>query len=318
MNVASFRIDGEFELETLVERLKISKPNHSMLEGGWASINDEGSNINVVNAAPPDSDPEILSSSEISDDAVDELYPQTLVARYYFFKERPGLREVRPEASDQELHEVDAIDIAISRAKTSGWLLLVSTRNLSLVRKHPLRSLELILGSLDPNFQIRKDDSPVALPSHDLYLWLMVRARDSARIDNELSIRSIEAVHGQDSAYRVTVLSDSVDFDRPGFLIAVVEGDQLGPAKVTFVDEARNVRITTNLYETGDFAILTGDTYYPEEPVAAKWRLKAVFDMVYRIIPRIVAAYNLDEYWRTEIRSKEIREAAELLVRRYS
>lgn len=194
----------------------------------------------------------------------------------------------------------------------------MSTRNLSLVRKHPLSSLELILDSLDPNFKIKKDESPVALPSHDLYLWLMVRARDSARIDNEISIRSIEAVHGQDRAYRVTVLSDSVDFDRPGFLIAVVEGDQLGPAKVTFVDEPRSVRITTNLWEAGDFAVITGETYYPEEPVAARWRLKAVFDMVYRIIPRIVRAYNLDQAWRTEVRSKEIRDAAESLVKRYS
>lgn len=315
------RIHGKFTLDELAERMNRNRPDQLLLEGGWAGVHDAQSNLGVLNAAPPISDVEIHSETPITsvDQNEDTAYiPERLLGRFYFFVERKGLREARPDASDHELHEVAAIDVAISKISENESLLLVSTRNLSDARKYPLKKLLLMLQSIDGNARIETENSPIALPSPDLYLWLMVKARDTQSIDSRTEIRSIEAVHGQDSAYRVTVLNDVVSFDRPGFLIAVAEGDELGPAKVTLYDSVDNVKICFTLWQSGMFSVITGSTYYPDEVDNATWRLRAVFDLAYHLIPRMIEAHRVDQNWNKVVRPKEIREAAEALVKRYS
>lgn len=310
LNVTSARIRGSFALEDLARHLNRSRPDHGLLEGGWASIDDEHSNLGILNAAPPVSEVQVLPA--------EGDFPERLLARYYYFAERKGLREARPDASEAELHELAAIDVLISPHRSGDFLLLVSTRDVAAARRHPLKKLELVLEALDVEAKIDLEQSPLRLPGSDTYLWLMVKARDSRNIDSNIEIRDIEAVHGQDSAYRVTVLNNSVSFDRPGFLIAVAEGDELGPAKLTLYDASSNARITFNVWPSGAFSVVTGATYYPDIMDTATWRLQAVCDVSYRLIPTVVAAYEQDSTWRSEVRAREIRAAAEALVARYS
>jgi hypothetical protein len=320
LHVSSMRLWGEFTLQELAEQLNRKKPSHALLEGGWASLNDEGSNIKVLNAAPPESDVEILPevSSSDTDGSTTVLYPERLVARYYYFTERKGLAEANPASSNLELHEVTAIDICISRINSKECLLLASTSNTGEAKKHPLNKLLLSAQSLDSKARIEVDSSPIGLPSADLYLWLLVRARDNPALDSSTEIRSIEAVHGQDHAYRKTVLNDDVSFDRPGFLIAVAEGDELGPAKLTLVDSAGNSRVCFQLWQSGRFHVITSATHYADEVETAVWRLKSVFDLTYRFIPLMIQAHEVDSAWHKTVRTEEIRQAAELLAERYS
>ncbi|MFF7684126.1 hypothetical protein ACFZA2_15365 [Microbacterium sp. NPDC007973] len=308
--MTSARISGEFSLEDLANHLDRNRPDHGLLEGGWAGVNDDQSNLGVLNAAPPTSNVQIL--------AAEGEFPERLLARYYYWSERKGLREARPDASDAELHELAAIDILVSPHAAGQFLLLVSTLDVAAARRHPLKKLELVMQALDVEAKIDLQQSPLRLPGGDTFLWLLVKARDSRMIDANIEIRDIEAVHGQDSVQRVTVLNNSVSFDRPSFLIAVAEGDELGPAKLTLYDGAANVRISFRVWPSGAFSVVTGSTYYPDIMDTATWRLQAVYDISYRFIPILVATYVSDQEWRTEIRAREIRAAAEALVARYS
>lgn len=320
LNVSPMRLWGEFSLEDMAEQLNRKKPNHALLEGGWASINDQGSNIRVLNAAPPESDVEIFPEESVLDSSGNKqvLFPKRLVARYYYFIERKGLLEAKPAASDLELHEVAAIDISISRIDNKSCLLLVSVGGHQEAKKHPLKKLLLSAIALDAKARIETESSPIELPSADLYLWLLVRARDNPALDPTTEIRSIEAVHGQDHAYRKTLLNDDVSFDRPGFLIAVAEGDELGPAKLTLTDSAGNSRICFQLWRSGRFNVITSSTHYADEVDTAVWRLRSVFDLAYRFIPLMVKTHQLDSNWHNNVRADEIRQAAEILVQRYS
>ncbi|WP_146086907.1 MULTISPECIES: hypothetical protein [unclassified Rathayibacter] len=309
LNVLPASAIARTDLATLLRAMSAQPPSHSSLRGGWASTVDLQSNLGVLNAAPPPSVPEIVPATA--------QYPERLLARYYYFVENAKAREARPTASAQEISVLQAIDVLISAEGPNKFLVLFSSRTMAELAPKIFKSLRQLFLEADEDALLTTRTSSLDFDQPDLFLWLARRARDNPSLDGDTELRMIEAMSGQDHSSRLTVISNGVDFDRPAFLTAVAEVEQLGPAKIAMVDTRLDARLHLELWPNGSFSVITSKTHYRNIVDSRTERLQSVFDLAYTIIPKVVSIYRGDEEWQRSGRSQEILAAARALIERY-
>jgi hypothetical protein len=122
---------------------------------------------------------------------------------------------------------------------------------------------------------------------------------------------------GTDSSKRLTALTKGVDFDRPAFLVAVAEVDQLGPARLKLIDKPLKARFMFDLSANGSFKLITSQSGYRGLPKDDKMRWDAVHDLAFNLIPKLNAVYRADRTWSASKRDAEIRSAVDALIARY-
>jgi hypothetical protein len=308
-SVSAATLTANVTLSTFRAALLEHRPQHASLTAGWASVEDQGSNLRRSNVAPPVSDPEILPA--------EGQYPERLLARYYYFQQLPQLVQSLPDGTEQEHRVLEAVDVLISAFpdREHAFQILFATRNGS-VLNGIVRDLRQIVRGLDEKGTLRLDGGANAF-NPDLFLWLLVRARDDKQLDASTRISDVIAVNGRDNSHRGTFLSDGVDFDRPAFLVAVAEIDQLGPVRLELRDDSLNAKVTAEIYASGVFSVLKGQTHYPDIVSDPETRLKSVQDFAYNLLPKLRAIYGADTVWDTTRRAQEIRDAAYSLIARY-
>jgi len=307
--VSAATISANTSLTALRNAMLQVRPDHAQLTGGWASIEDAGSNLRVPNAAPPVSDPELW------DDEGD--YPERLVARFYFFRRDAQLVKALPQGSEQEHHYLDAVDVIVSAVTdhTKTFQVLFASGNGSILNGF-VRALRALVAGIDEKGTVRHDGAAIGF-NPDLFLWLLVRARDDKQIDPSTEIQDVLATSARDNTRRSTMLSDGVDFDRPSFLVAVAEIDQLGPVRVVLRDEELKAKVTTDVFAGGKFSVRKRETHYQDVVGDPETRLASLQDFAYVLLPKVITAYNADTSWPSVRRSAEIRAAAQSLIVRY-
>ncbi|MFJ3490695.1 hypothetical protein [Leifsonia aquatica] len=300
-------LSGNFTLEQLQSALASHKPSHQTLEGGWASSDDTASNIGVRNVAPPSSDPEILPA--------EQSYPRRLAARYYFFRKTKQYKDAFPGGTDQEQSVVDALDIMVSEIPgTASFMVLFSARSNSLGQV--IRKLREAALEFDEEAKVELDGALLGF-SPDLFLWMVVRSREQRELDGHTTIQAVMSMNGHDNSRRVTVLTDGVDFNRPAFLVAVAEIEQLGPVRVALRDTTLEARVTADIWSSGGFSVLKGETAYSNYPDGPETRLRSMQDYAYELLPKLIETYARDVSWDDGKRKREILDAAQGLINRY-
>lgn len=307
--VSAATINANVTLETLQDAMKQARPDHATLTGGWASTEDAGSNLRLSNVAPPVSDPELF------EDEGD--YPQRLLARYYFFRKDPALVRAYPDGSEQQHHVVDAVDVLISAipGRVRTFQVLFASGNGAMLTGL-IRALRAAVAAEDERGTVRHDGAAVAF-NPDLFLWLLVRAREDRQITASTEISDVLSATARDSTRRNTLLSDGVDFNRPALLVAVAEIDQLGVARVELRDEELNAKVTADVWASGKFSVIKSETHYPDVVGDAETRLASLQDLAFVLLPRVIDVYHGDTDWDDTRRAREIRAAAASLIERY-
>jgi hypothetical protein len=302
--------------------LKARKPNHTALTGGWASIGNSNSNLRVYDAAPPVSDPVLVPATPST--------PEHLYARYYFFVKDTKAEQANPSATPQSYHQLDAIDVIVSKTGANTLLAVFSTRNTTelnigarKVRQNvptnvgALTSFETLLKGGDSKAIISTTSSPLNLGDPDFFLWLMEQWRDKRDLTADVTLTAVNGLNGKDNASRVTQLQQQVDFFRVGLLTSIAEKDTLGPVKLAFKDTAANAKLDIELFVDGGFAVHVVRTHYRGIVDQAELRLRAVEDLVFTYIPILRDLYQADGLWVTTRRDKLITEAFNSLANRY-
>jgi hypothetical protein len=304
------RLTTSLDLHAISSALILNRSNHSSLAPGWGGPVDD-TVLGNRNFAAPISNPVILPAT--SD------HPERLHARYYFFQTNRQLREFYAGLSDQEQHVLNAIDVWISLepASTDNYLCLFSSRNSAEVSAGPFPLLRQQVLGADPSASTSISSSTLSFDVPDVFLWMITRVRDLPALSPTATLAKVEAVAGQDNAHRVTSMNNGVDFDRPGFLVAVAEIERLGPVRTTMRVTVPRARITIDLWYDGSFKVITSKTHYAGEADGAKMRKAAVADLAYVLLPLMKRAYVADTAWFSTRRAAEISAAAEALIRRY-
>ena len=302
--------------------LMTSGPDHATLTGGWASNDDTGSNLRQFNAAPPASDPILVPATQTE--------PEHLLARYYFWVRDARAVADSGNATEQELHRLDAIDVLVVESAPGTFIAVFSSRNvkeLNLGSSHhgldttkpigALTSFESKIKAADGRATVQHDRSPLAHQNAEFFLWLMERWRDQQQLEPRIRLVAVNGLNGQDQSRRTTQLQQDVDFYRVGLLTAIAESDTLGPVKVAFKDEIAGVKLDVELFVDGGFAFHLGRSFYPniiEKPLI---RLTAVKDLVFTYIPVLRDLYANDTDWVNTRRAAFIHDAFIRLADRY-
>lgn len=289
-----------------------SRPHHPSLTAGWGGPWDgDGSNLGMWNAAPPVSDPTILPA--------DDLLPERLHARYYYFESPKWLRDSRPDGTELEQHTLQAIDVLVSRVPGSAtkFLCLFSTHDSAKVGAGAYKSMQAQLLGDDARSMMQISSSDINLEEPDIFLWLLTRLRDAPVLASSITLARIDSISGQDSGSRLTELTKGVSFDRPAFLTAVADVDRLGPARIKIIDSHLKARWVFDLWVDGSFKLVTGLVRYRSGPTEDEKRWLAVHHLAYRVIPALKKAYIGDEEWDDSGRSKEVERAVQALISRY-
>lgn len=300
---------GDVTLEQLRHAFIGRKPSHATLEPGWASMDNTSSNINVRNAAPPSTDPEFLPAAG--------HHPRRLAARYYYFQTNRQLQRNFPDGSPQEQHVVGAFDVLASDAGPDRLMLLLSSRSPAAAGKL-IKDLRQIIADIDESARLEIDGGPLAF-TPDLFFWLIVRARDNQQLNATTSLDAVLAVNGHDKTNRATLLSDGVDFNRPALLVAVAEIEQLGPVRISLRSTSLNAKVTADVWATGTFSVLKGQTHYSDQVDSPEQRLESIQDFAYELLPELIRVYTNDAEadWGDTRRQEEILSAARDIVARY-
>lgn len=267
--------------------------------------------LNARNAEPPRTAPLIIPATD--------RHPERLHARFYFYESPKYLRDEYPTASEQEQHQLLAIDVLISRVAgtASQFLMLFSASDSNRVKRGPYSSLQTQILAADASAVSQIDSSPLHLITPDIFLWLLTKLRQP-QLDQDTTLAKIESVAGEDSGYRVTALTKGVDLDRPAFLTAVAEVDRLGPARLKLINKPMRGRVMFDLYLNGGFRLVTNSTRYrdvQDDGEEKRWR--AVNDLAYVLIPLIQRLYKNDSEWSTTGRTAEVRRAVNAILDRY-
>ncbi|MFC0581128.1 hypothetical protein [Micrococcoides hystricis] len=289
------------------------KPLLSELRAGWASIENEGSNLGQVNAEPPESVPEIVEA--------DLEIPRMLRARFYYWDAPPaGFRE-NQDIDPRTVRKLNAIDVMITSQGSGKLALLFSTRTRTYLNRKMgvIASLNSILKSTDANQAIDRYESPFRLTNEEIFLWLAVQHRDKPQLANDIFLEKIEGISSRDRTSRTADLRYGVDFDRSNFLTAVAEKDTLGPMDICFIRDVGTEKFSyeVKLHFDGGFEIKRNNILVPEELNHNDFMLTTSLDLAYKIIPRFNILYQNDAAkWRTQ-RVDVIEKAMSALEARY-
>lgn len=308
LNVFPMTLSTTASLQELRDAMVDRPPTHHDLEPGWASTNDHGSNLKQYDAAPPASDPRIEP---------EDNYPERLVSRLYYFVHDTRVSNDLPEASEQRVHFLDAVDVVITKNAPGKYLVLCSSRT-SVELRRIERALTEVALSLDDKAAVTTRDSLIAFESPDVFLWLAVQARDKPVMHPDWELLQIFDISGTDMAWGTNYMRRDVDFGRPAFLTAVAEGDSLGPAKLVFKREVTEAKLDLQLFQDGGFTIHVSRTTYRHIPVEEEMRLTAVLDVAFDLVPMTATLHEEDTHWQTTQRDETIAAARDTLRQRYA
>lgn len=305
------KLTTSLSLDEISAALVMNRPNHSSLAPGWGGPGVTPSELGMRATPPPVSDPVLLAATS--------SYPERLHARYYFFVSSPQLRESYGHLSDQEQHVLAAIDVLVSKVAGSKdtYLCVFSSRNSADLGRGAYKSFQTQVVGADTSAQTALSDSHLNFEHADVFFWMLTRTRDTPDLDVSTKFARVEAVAGQDNARRLTSLSKGVDFDRPAFLVAVADNEQLGPIRVKIQDKTLKARFTIDLWTDGSFKLVTSKSGYRSRPNDEAMRASAVNDLIYTLLPKIRDSYRGDKAWSSTKRDQEVAAAIKSLVHRY-
>lgn len=300
----------KLDLAGIGAALTAERASLAALSGGWSGPVAE-SRIGYRNEPAPVADPVLIP-------ATDE-FPERLHARFYYYISPSYLRNEYPNATDQERSLLQAIDVWVSKVSgtKSTYLALFSTRHVNEAKAGPYEAFDRLIKKVDPEASTTITGGAAAFDEPDVFLWLLKKNRDSPLIHGGLRIGRIEKLSGEDGARRLTALSNGVDFNRPGFLVAVAEADRLGPIRVQLRLLTKQAKVTYDLYSNGSAALYWSGSHYRHIPDEQEARQSAVADLYYHALPDLLEAYEDDDDWDRVGRAAEIKAAADALIARY-
>lgn len=313
VNVTPVVCRTDMTLAEIRDALAARPPVLDGYHGGWASTNNDKSNMTVVNGVPPRSEPELLGA--------DGSYPEMIRARYYYWT--PVSTAVTSiAATDTEYRVLHGLDVLISSADAGRVSILVSTRNTQLLRRRDgaVRALEQLFRADDDTIRADFKASWFALEDADIFLWLAVKTAEDKQLDVEIKLDLLTGTSSTEASGRTADLRAGVDFDRPNFLTAVAEADTLGPIELSFVRVNAEGRSSfkLRLHADGGFEIHKSGVSYPHFAGNEDMMLRASYELAFVLIPRINALYKADKSWpakRTQVISAAMRELSERYTR---
>lgn len=305
---------GGLTLAEIAATLSGRKPKLDGRVGGWAGIEDAGSNLGLQNVAPPESDP-LLG-------AVGEAAVPALFARYYFWQPVPSVVRASEDSDVDGYRKLDALDLILTEAAGGRLTIVISSRNVQLLNRRDgaLKDLEGLLRRADNTIRLDRETSELRLQDADIFLWLAAQLRDAPQLSGHLLLDRIVSVSGTDAVSRSSYLKSGVDFDRPNFLTAIAEADTLGPMEVVLVaDRASGARDSFGfaLHKDGGFEVRKNDVQYSAALEVEVKMVRASREIAYDLIPQINQFYKEDEGW-TEARVALIRGVMDGLATRYA
>ncbi|WP_417555512.1 hypothetical protein [Microbacterium sp.] len=311
VNVTPVTCTTDMSLEQIRDALAELPPDLPTYTGGWASANNEESNLSLPNAIPPSSEPELLEA--------DGWLPKRILARYYYWSPvAQAVSHVDPDGG--EIRILHALDVLVTEASVGQVSIVVSSRNHSLVRRRDgaIRSLERLFRSQDDRIRADFSSSAFALEDTDIFLWLAVKVYESPQLDAQIHLDSLSGISGTDASRRTADLRMGVDFQRPNFLTAVAEADTLGPIELKFSRHTAEGRsdFQLRLHVDGGFQISKTGIKFPAFQSTPAMMLRASHELLFDLIPRINDLYTRDAAWPTK-RTQVIAGAMTDLSERY-
>jgi hypothetical protein len=288
-------------------------PNHQTLTGGWASMNNKASSLGIPGGNPPASHPVIAPAAGSA--------PEMLRARYYFWAPPPtGASEI-PGYDPHTFRRLQALDILIHAVDDDHIGIVVSSRSRTILGRKDgaIAALQKILRSKDATIRVDRNTSPLALADADIFLWLTVQRRDQPQLDSNLRLDLVSGMRSVDTASRTADLRVDVGFDRPNFLTAVAELDQLGPIEISFVETIGTDQqsFVVEVFLDGGFTIRRNNLYFTTTLDAEQMMLDATLGLTYGLIPRINRLYKANKQQWDVRRRDVILEAMRELEDRY-
>jgi hypothetical protein len=276
-------------------------PNHQALTGGWASMKNKASNLGIPGGNPPASDPVIVPAAG--------SIPETLRARFYFWAPPPTGAAEMPGYDPHTFRRLQALDVLIHAVDDDHIGIVVSSRSRTILgrRDGAIAALQKILRAKDATIRIDRNASPLALADADIFLWLTVQRRDQPQLDPDLHLDLVSGMRSVDTASRTADLRVDVGFDRPNFLTAVAELDQLGPIEISFVETVGTERqsFVVEVFLDGGFTIRRNNLHFTAVVDAEQMMLDAALGLTYGLIPRINRLYKANkQHW--DVRRREV------------
>ncbi|GAA5037563.1 hypothetical protein ACFQRL_14285 [Microbacterium fluvii] len=302
----------DMTLKEIRDALASRPPKRADYVGGWASTNNNASNMGLVNATPPASEPELVPDGD---------YPEMIRARYYYWTAMPSAVSTIATTANDDFRVLHGMDVVITQAGSGRVSILVSSRSSVLIRRRDgaIRSLERLFRERDDTIRADFSTSALALDSDDIFLWLAHKVSTQPQIDHQIRLDVLTGISNTDSAQRTADLRLGVDFERPNFLTAVAELDTLGPIELSFRNETAAGKSTfkLKLHLDGGFEIHKSGISYPYFSSSEELMLDASYELAFDLIPRINRIYGDDTAW-PERRTQVIMDAMDALQTRYA
>lgn len=297
----------ELGLRDILTAMSKSLASDDASTTGWGSISDD----NELLGRPGLSG---LSSGEPQIVIEDEVAPERIVARLYWRRTDRGLLDVVDNTDPLGAQRLRAADIIISHTEVENeYVALLGSRRTLDINSHLVPAIENLTDVEAPQgrVQVLSSVSPLSFGDDDFFRWLTYRWVNSPDVTEDLKLRDIRAVEGQDLSNRGTAISRGVDMDRPEFLALLMAATvRLGPAKFFITSERLGLNLDLELRVDGGFSIQVGESEYDE---AGFGRIDIgpmlVKDTAYHVIPELRYAYNKDSAWREFQREESIIDA---------
>lgn len=264
---------------------------------GWGSLDDNDSVLGRLGAARPTPGRAVVVHT---DD--DGRLPQ-LRARYYWDEPDRRLAAIpNLDLQAQDKHSLSAVDVFICATGTDDlYLGLISSRDMSVLRRYALPGINRMLRAIDPSAAMRLETSPLDFGDDDVFKWLLhVYSTPAQTISGSMRLTMIRAVTGHDRLSRGANLTQAADLDRADLLALLSSsGTKFGPLKLTVYDDAKKMTADFELAESGAFSVYMTNSGYNEQASRAEIGMRFIEDLAFDVIPGIAYAHNSDSAWLT-------------------
>jgi len=307
LRATPMRLDTTATLDEIEAQmtLPISAPQAQIQKTGWGSFLDGDNILNLPNFTPTVHPPVRFT-------AVREE-PETLAARYYYFKRNPTLRKLEPANADpSSYHVLKAIDVLISPipdAENSFTVLVASwDRDETTYASNALKSL---VGLLDQDVILHADTSILDFIDDDFFLWLVARSLQNVEITEDMSLDGIRRMDTKDALHHTVNMGAGIDATR-GELLYLVAQDQVsfGPGRLNVAHDRLGINLDFELKVNGGFSITMKTTEFTaideedEHLAELERRLRAFQQAAHVVIPELKETWQRDSVWRTSGRAE--------------
>jgi len=303
------RLDTTATLDQIRQKMTADtfKPSASTQRPGWGSYLEGDEILNIPNFTP-EVHPPILMSAEREE-------PETLAARFYYFRRQPLLRRMEPVNADPaRYHVLKAVDVLISPvpdAENSFTVLVASwDRDETTLASIGLRNL---INSLDDAAILYADTSVLDLIDDDFFLWLVRRAFYEPIITEDMELDGIRHMDTKDSLNHTVNMGAGIDSTRGELLYLVAqESVHFGPGKLNIAHDRIGLNVDLELRVDGGFSVtmkstvLLGDD--DDKLSELEKRIRAFQQSAHIVIPELKTAYQRDRAWHEAGRA-EFRES---------